>query len=196
MRRSISLLAAAGLALAAGAPTAIAQNAPQPASPAEQPAPAQTPPAAAGTDADQAATSDSAPASLSTGPLSMPARPGRPAADRGALFGPGLTPPKTSVDLFPPSVFTVPGSDFGPGMSGGGKRESRAGLGLGNDGDWRVQAAQIGAMAVGFAALAALCGGARCLLPESTSSWLPDAFQPKGPATPVIRPAQQVRQIR
>jgi hypothetical protein len=39
-------------------------------------------------------------------------------------------------------------------------------MGLGNDGDWRVQAAQVGVMVGLFGALVAACADGGCLLPE------------------------------
>lgn len=45
-------------------------------------------------------------------------------------------------------------------------KERRSGVGLGDDGDWRVQAAQVGAMVGIFGALVAICADGGCLLPE------------------------------
>lgn len=104
------------------------------------------------------------------------------------------TQPTVEVNLFPPSIFGERGT-FNP-FGSGGKAERRGGLDLGDDGDWRVQAAQIGVMAAGFAALVGLCGGGKCMLPEAASSWLPDAFRAKPQAIPPARPEPRVRQIR
>jgi hypothetical protein len=47
----------------------------------------------------------------------------------------------------------------------GKKNEKTTGIALGDDRNWKVQAVQVGAMAAGFAALVALCGDGKCLLP-------------------------------
>ena len=101
--------------------------------------------------------------------------------------------PAVQVDLFPPSIFGERGT-FNP--FGGGHDERRNGLSLGNDADWRVQAAQVGLMAGAFAALVGLCGGGKCMLPDAASSWLPDALKAKPQFVPDARPEPKVRQLR
>ena len=77
--------------------------------------------------------------------------------------------------------------------TGDRRKENRAGLGLGNDGNWKVQAAQIGAMAAGFAALAALCGDGKCLLPWGGGN----AADRLGPSPDLeISPANEPRPAR
>jgi hypothetical protein len=85
---------------------------------------------------------------------------------------------------------------FGHGMGKTDRRGAERGSGtsLGDDGSWAVQAAQVGVMAVGFAALWALCGGGNCMLPDV----LPDAFStPEGlPPDLEIRPHNEPRSAR
>jgi hypothetical protein len=45
-------------------------------------------------------------------------------------------------------------------------KERTSGVGLGDDGNWGVQAAQVGAMVGIFGALVAICADGGCLLPE------------------------------
>jgi hypothetical protein len=66
------------------------------------------------------------------------------------------------LDLTSSRLFARPD---GPVAAARGK-ERRSGLSLGDDQDWKVHAAQAGAMAAGFAALVGLCGGGRCMLPS------------------------------
>lgn len=53
------------------------------------------------------------------------------------------------------------------GQAGTGRlgAERSSGMSLGDDGDWRVQAMQVGAMAAAFGALVAICGDGKCMLP-------------------------------
>lgn len=75
----------------------------------------------------------------------------------------GGAPDATFLDLTPQRLF-----ESGTLDSEGDRRgtERRSGLGLGNDGDWRVQAAQVGVMVGVFGALVAACADGGCLLPE------------------------------
>ena len=77
---------------------------------------------------------------------------------------------RPTLDLFPPLLFGDDLLSFRPG----GSDEHRNGFALPYDADWRVQAAQVSAMIVGFSALAALCSGGGCMLPNS---WLPDQLE-------------------
>jgi hypothetical protein len=67
------------------------------------------------------------------------------------------------LDLTPRTQFDS-GKVAGQGDQRGKERGS--GLSLGNDGDWRVQAAQVGVMVGVFGALVAACANGGCLLPE------------------------------
>ncbi|HKE13823.1 MAG TPA: hypothetical protein VKB80_03085 [Kofleriaceae bacterium] len=67
------------------------------------------------------------------------------------------------LDLTPRTQFDS-GKVAGQGDQRG--KERRSGLNLGNDGDWRVQAAQVGVMVGVFGALVAACANGGCLLPE------------------------------
>jgi hypothetical protein len=58
----------------------------------------------------------------------------------------------------------TPGRQLAPPDRRG--RERTSAIGLGDDGDWKVQAAEVGAMAGIFATLVALCGNGGCLLPD------------------------------
>ena len=93
------------------------------------------------------------------------------------------------LDLTPARLFGVKG----PATDKRGS-ERGSGTSLGDDSSWAVQAAQVGAMAVGFAALWALCGGGNCMLPDV----LPDAFtSEEGLSSDVqIRPEPEVRSAR
>jgi hypothetical protein len=79
---------------------------------------------------------------------------------------PNLAP---SVDLSPTSLL-APSGRVGLGLK---RNEKRAGLGLGDDRLWKVQALQVGGMVAGFAALSALCGGGNCQLPKWATGWMP-----------------------
>ena len=84
------------------------------------------------------------------------------------------------IDLFPPSVMGDPGLSFG------GVNEKRPGLNFG--GDWKTDAAMIGALSAGFAALVGLCGGGQCLLPD----WLPGTPD-TGPGVTITSPQPDSR---
>jgi hypothetical protein len=111
--------------------------------------------------------------------------PGLPPAPAGAADRP--------IDLFPDELFGGRGT-FRPFAFG--DKEHKAGASLGDDGDWRVQAAQIGVMAGAFAALVGLCSGGRCMLPEQATSWLPDFLEADQPAMPPLRREPALRQAR
>ncbi len=89
------------------------------------------------------------------------------------------------IDLFPPAVLGEPGLWFG------GVNEKHPGTTFG--GGWKTDAAMIGALAGGFAALVGLCGGGQCLLPD----WLPGTPDP-GPGVTITspQPDQRIRQSR
>lgn len=89
------------------------------------------------------------------------------------------------VNLFPPNV-------FGRGLlapPGNGKSERRKGISLGADGDWRVHAAQVGAMALGWAALVGLCSGGKCMIPDK---WMPGPLKRSRQVVPnPVRPQKR-----
>jgi hypothetical protein len=84
----------------------------------------------------------------------------------GTAGGSDATTPNGArrVDLSPWRLFGKSGA--APGADRRGKERTNA-LDLGNDSSWKVQAAQIGIITAGFAALWALCGGGKCMLPDS-----------------------------
>lgn len=72
--------------------------------------------------------------------------------------------PEVKAELFPeraiarnprPDLVYVPSTPI--------ETPPRQGIALGDDRDWRVQAAQVGVMAGAFAALVALCGNGKCM---------------------------------
>lgn len=67
------------------------------------------------------------------------------------------------INLFPEKVFGK--SRHAP--------EDRHRLTLGDDRNWKVQAAQVGAMAAVFGALVGLCGGGKCMIPGGATDFLP-----------------------
>jgi hypothetical protein len=67
---------------------------------------------------------------------------------------------------------------------------------LGDDGNWKVQAAQVGAMVGIFGALVGLCGGGKCLIPNEVSNVLPGWMRAEEPVYSNPRAEQKVRQIR
>jgi hypothetical protein len=95
------------------------------------------------------------------------------------------------VDLSPWRLF---GNTTPSATDHRGKEQTRA-LNLGDDSSWKVQAAQIGAITAGFAALWALCGGGKCLMPDALGGNAQDRLGP-GPdleirdSTPSPRPAR------
>lgn len=93
------------------------------------------------------------------------------------------------LDLTPARLFGVKG----PKSDRRGS-ERTSGVSLGDDSSWAVQAAQVGVMAAGFAALWAICGSGNCMLPDV----LPDAFTTSEglPADVAIRPEPEVRSAR
>jgi hypothetical protein len=114
-----------------------------------------------------------------------PAAPARPAAPAAAVpgFGLGSMAAKAAGAAAAPAAGdTRPGAvdarrlDLTPrrqletgkaGLAGDRRGSERtSGMTLGDDGDWRVQALQVGAMAAAFGALVAVCGNGRCLLPD------------------------------
>lgn len=76
-----------------------------------------------------------------------------------------VTDPASSrrINLFPEKVFGK--SRHTP--------EDRHRLTLGDDRNWKVQAAQVGAMAAVFGALVGLCGGGKCMIPNGAVDFLP-----------------------
>ncbi len=87
------------------------------------------------------------------------------------------------VDLFPTTV-------FGPGslsLDDHGSKEKEPGVRFGNGG-WKTHAVQAGGMMVGWAALAALCGGGRCMLPKGLTSWMPGTTTEAPPAPARVGP--------
>jgi hypothetical protein len=92
-------------------------------------------------------------------------------------------PAPAKIDLFPPSVLGDP-------LRGGGSNEERAGWSFG--GGWKREAAVVGAMALGFAALVGLCSGGACMLPD----WLPGTPDPGGINPPPSDPDPRIRSAR
>ncbi len=156
---------------------------------------------------DQKSTTDSAP------PGQAEARDRSSSTAKPDLLVPDKLP-RSGVALLLPGLSTVPGKStaddnpidlFPPDLLGGrgtfrpfthGDKERRAGIPLGDDRDWKVQAAQIGVMAGAFAALVGLCGSGRCMLPESSASWLPGFLQPQGQIIPETTREPEIRQAR
>ena len=178
-----ALLAIVVIALAA-APAAADPSAPAPAK--------KKPPAAAAKKAPPAAKKPTAAPAPGVDLGSMARAAAAPVArgdDKGATDA--RTPNGARrLDLTPSRLF---GKDTPrPADRRGGERGS--GVSLGDDGDWAVQAAQVGVMAAGFAELWALCGGGNCMLPDV----LPDAFTtPEGlPPDLQIRPHNEPRSAR
>jgi hypothetical protein len=113
-----------------------------------------------------------------------PAAPARPAAPPTAPgFGLGsMAAQAAGAAAAPAAGDTRPGAvdarrlDLTPrrqletgkaGLAGDRRGSERtSGMTLGDDGDWRVQALQVGAMAAVFGALVAVCGNGSCLLPD------------------------------
>jgi hypothetical protein len=56
------------------------------------------------------------------------------------------------------------------------------------DGTWKSHALQVGGMVAGFAALAALCGTSRCMLPKGLGSWVPGTTTEAPPAPARVGP--------
>lgn len=117
-------------------------------------------------------------------PAAAPA-PAQPKIDLTPVFPP-LPRLDSKVDLFPPAVLGDPSFTMS-----GGAGEKRPGLSFG--GGWKREAAMIGAMSAGFAALVGLCGGGQCLLPD----WLPGTPD-AGPGVSITspQPDQRIRQSR
>jgi hypothetical protein len=67
---------------------------------------------------------------------------------------------------------------------------------LGDDGNWKVQAAQVGAMVGIFGALVGLCGGGKCLVPKQVTDVLPDWMQAEQPVYSNPRAEQPLRKAR
>jgi len=83
---------------------------------------------------------------------------------------------RTKIDLFPKRVLEQAARPKA-------KNERAPGARFG-DSTWKSHALQVGGLTAGFVALAALCGGGKCLLPKSLGSWLPGTTTeaPPGPA--------------
>jgi hypothetical protein len=64
-------------------------------------------------------------------------------------------PANQRINLFPTRV-----------LQNRSKTERERRMTLGDDGNWKVQAAQVGAMVGIFGALVGLCGGGKCLIPR------------------------------
>jgi len=109
--------------------------------------------------------------------------------DRAWTIGAQRAPaPQTSsptrADLFDPKVL---GKVSAPSASGSGHSERSPGVRFGDDG-WKSQVAQIGGMVAGFAALSALCGTSRCMLPKGMTSWIPGTTTEAPPAPARVGP--------
>ncbi len=104
-------------------------------------------------------------------------------------YGPTLSKSdRAPIDLFPRSVLSnLPQQP-----------ERSRGISLGDDGNWKVQAAQVGAMAIGFAALVGLCGSGNCKIPNSAANALLPSFleSETNIATPSPRRVQPIRKLR
>jgi hypothetical protein len=157
--------------------------------PQPQPAPIAGPERAGARGDDSAGADDSAAAPPSSMRLL-----GEPLELRlGNMRSPAITATvDRPVDLFPPTVFGERGRFT---LGDGGANERRPGINLGNDGDWRVQAAQVGVMVGGFAALAALCGSGACRLPGVVDDLVPD-FLRSHQVVPELRAPIPLRQAR
>ncbi len=113
-----------------------------------------------------------------------PATPATPAKPKAPAAKPVATrPAPAKIDLFPPAVLGDP-------LKGGGSNEERAGWSFG--GGWKREAAVVGAMALGFAALVGLCSGGACMLPD----WLPGTPDPGGINLPPSDPDPRIRSER
>lgn len=95
---------------------------------------------------------------------------------------PAAEPAPPVLDLTPSRVLRTPIAD----RRGG---EERPGIGLGDDGGWKEQAAQVGGMAAGWVALTALCRGGACRLPGGLTDWMPGL----GPRDDIGVPAAELR---
>lgn len=105
--------------------------------------------------------------------------------DKSAAKAP---PAPGAVNLFPKSVFAIdptlqPLRETGPRQRG--ETPAGASFALGDDRDWRVQAAQIGVMTGLFAALVAICNGGACMLSDDSA-----------PSKPPQRDGEVLRQDR
>jgi len=102
------------------------------------------------------------------------------------IFSVGLTPLPISTEPRPVDLF--PNTVFGPGaLAGGNSGEKESGVRFG-DGHWKTHAVQVGGMMAGWAALAALCGGGRCMLPKALTSWMPGTTSEAPPAPARVGP--------
>jgi hypothetical protein len=116
------------------------------------------------------------------------ARPRRPVSLEVLATPEAAEPPR--IDLFPSGVLQR------AAVGDPGTNERRAGVSLGADGGWKAQAAQVGAMVGLFGALAVLCGGGNCAVPDAWTSWLPDALEADPPSVPESRPEPKLREAR
>ena len=123
-------------------------------------------------------------------PAVAPAKKPKPAAKSLHPSRVKLKQPAKRLDLFPSKVLES------AAKGAKGKNERRPGLSLGSDGDWKVQAAQVGVMAATFGALVGLCGAGNCRLPDGLSSWLPDSLKAKAPPSVPLRRRPKLRKAR
>ena len=101
-----------------------------------------------------------------------------------------LAPPPASLTQEPRPVDLFPTTVFGPGtfrLDTGKRNEKGPGVRFG-DGGWKTHVAQVGGMVAGWAALAALCGGSRCMLPKGLTSWMPGTSTEAPPAPARVGP--------
>lgn len=94
-------------------------------------------------------------------------------------------PVQPTIDLFPKTV-----------LKKREKTERKRRITLGDDKNWKVQAAQVGAMVGLFAGLAALCGGGKCLMPKEVTDALPGWMRAEPPVYSNPRREQKVRKAR
>jgi len=99
-----------------------------------------------------------------------------------------VTPPlaERPIELFPSAVL----GDH-PLVLGGGVSEKLPGATFG--GGWKGEALTAVGMAAGFAALVGLCGGGRCVLPDSLPGGVDSG---PGISAPPAQTDQRVRQVR
>ena len=98
-----------------------------------------------------------------------------------------VKPGAARINLFPTQVFQKRSTRT---------KEKQRRMTLGDDRDWKVQAAQVGAMIGIFGALAGLCNGGKCLIPDSATDVLPDWMKSEEPVYSNPRDSQSVRSAR
>ena len=82
---------------------------------------------------------------------------------RGIGHAEAKKPPRRTVQLFPRRTMVDPVSGVIWQVKSDPSEMPPTGIPMGDDRDWRVQAAQVGVMAAAFTALVLLCGNTRCM---------------------------------